>query len=104
MENYFFETGPEVSDNRIFALIVYDIVENRKRARLAKLLEGYGFRIQKSAFEAFLKPQKYEKLIQELKRFESKGDSIRLYIIRGRGEVVAFGDHQQSDEEEIVVL
>lgn len=54
MENYFFEIREDKKDDRVFVLIIYDIIENKRRVRLAKYLQGYGFRIQKSAFEAVI--------------------------------------------------
>ena len=57
MEDYFFETPSEDSkEKKVYVLIIYDIIENKKRTKLAKFLQGYGFRIQKSAFEAMLVP------------------------------------------------
>ena len=35
----------------MFVLIIYDIVDNGRRVKLAKYLQGYGFRVQKSAKE-----------------------------------------------------
>ena len=51
-ENYFFDTEEKLHQDKVFVLIIYDISGNKKRLQLSKLLQGYGFRIQKSAFEA----------------------------------------------------
>ena len=59
-EDYFFQIEDEITDDRLFILIIYDITNNSKRVKFAKLLLGYGFRIQKSAFEAVLTKTKYE--------------------------------------------
>jgi CRISPR-associated protein Cas2 len=53
---------------------------------------GFGFRIQKSAFEAMLPPNKYEKLLKALPSFVTETDSVRVYKIRGEGAVTVFGD------------
>lgn len=37
-------------DNRKLVLIIYDIVDNKRRLAMVKLLESYGRRVQKSAF------------------------------------------------------
>lgn len=42
------------SDKRYIVLVIYDIVDNKKRNRMVKCLERYGVRVQKSAFEAYL--------------------------------------------------
>ena len=55
MEDYFFSTVEEnTQEKKAYVLIIYDIVDNAKRVRLAKFLQGYGFRVQKSAFEALI--------------------------------------------------
>ena len=84
-EDYFFQIEDEITDDRLFILIIYDITNNSKRVKFAKLLLGYGFRIQKSAFEAVLTKTKYEKLKQEIPEFVDKEeDSIRIYQIKGK--------------------
>ncbi|WP_242637608.1 CRISPR-associated endonuclease Cas2 [Desulfobacter hydrogenophilus] len=35
----------------MFFLVCFDIVDNRFRYRVVKILKGYGTRVQKSAFE-----------------------------------------------------
>ena len=104
MENYFFETENRSHDKKLFALIIYDIVENKPRQKLAKLLEGYGFRIQKSAFEAELSEKKFDKLIEELKPFGNNEDSLRIYKITGRGSVISIGKETESKIEEVLVF
>ena len=60
MENYFFEAEKEKSPDKVFVLIIYDIVDNKRRTKLAKYLQGFGFRGQKSAFEAVIPKKKYQ--------------------------------------------
>ena len=42
MENYFFEAEKEKSPDKVFVLIIYDIVDNKRRTKLAKYLQGFG--------------------------------------------------------------
>lgn len=35
----------------VFCLVIYDIISNKRRLKLSKLLEGYGMRVQRSCFE-----------------------------------------------------
>lgn len=44
-EDYFFEVDENKSTRKVFVLIIYDIVDNRKRQRFAKWLSGYGVRV-----------------------------------------------------------
>ena len=43
-------------------VISYDIESDRTRRKLAKLLEGYGVRIQYSVFECNLTDKRFQKL------------------------------------------
>ena len=65
-EDYYFQIAENLEDDRQFILIIYDIVDNKRRTKFAKLLEGYGTRVQKSAFEAMLSQKSYEKLVREI--------------------------------------
>lgn len=104
-EDYFFQIEDEITDDRLFILIIYDITNNSKRVKFAKLLLGYGFRIQKSAFEAVLTKTKYEKLKQEIPEFVDKEeDSIRIYQIKGKTQVVAWGKELQYNIEDIIII
>ena len=104
-EDYFFQIEDEITDDRLFILIIYDITNNSKRVKFAKLLLGYGFRIQKSAFEAVLTKTKYEKLKQEIPEFVDKEeDSIRIYQIKGKTQVVVWGKEQQYNIEDIIII
>ncbi len=79
-------------------------MENKRRVKLAKYLQGYGFRVQKSAFEALIPKRKYEKLLAELPRFIGKEDSIKVYKIIGKGQVTSFGQNPESEPEDVIVI
>ena len=64
----------------MFYLICYDVVSDRRRSRVARLLEGYGLRVQKSVFEAVLTPEQREMLHQKLGRYlNPEEDQVRFY-------------------------
>lgn len=64
-------------------VISYDIESNKIRTKLAKLLEGYGVRIQYSVFECSLSDKRFKKLYQEI--FKLTGENcegiVRFYPI-----------------------
>lgn len=103
MENYLFEIREDIQDDRVFVLIIYDIVDNKKRLKLAKYLQGYGFRIQKSSFEALIKKDVYRKMLSGIGQFASEEDNIRVYKIIGKGQVKNFGREIQAAEEEVII-
>lgn len=41
----FFKVDEKVADDSILVLIIYDIENNKKRIKLAKHLQRYGFRV-----------------------------------------------------------
>jgi CRISPR-associated protein Cas2 len=64
----------------MFYLICYDIVNDRRRTKIAYLLESYGMRIQQSVFECVLDDKQYEVLNQKLmKLINKKEDQLRFY-------------------------
>lgn len=75
-------------------VITYDMACNRRRQKVADLLEGYGRRVQESVFECVLARDKYRELQQKLKRhFHSAEDSIRFYLLSShtRDKIVIWG-------------
>jgi CRISPR-associated protein Cas2 len=65
-------------------VIAYDLPStregDRRRAKVAKYLEGRGLRVQGSVFEIPLMPEKLPQLIEELRSLvEERTDSIRVY-------------------------
>ena len=63
-------------------LISYDIVDDRKRYKLHKLLKNYGERNQYSVFECDLDKIRYVELIYKLNKVKIElGDSIMVYSI-----------------------
>lgn len=103
-EDYFFEIDENVESDKVFVLIIYDIIDNKKRLKLSKLLLGYGFRIQKSAFEAVITKKKYKELLERLPSYASQEDSIRVYKIIGKGQAVSFGKKTDNETEDIIVI
>lgn len=63
-------------------LISYDIVDDKKRTSLFKMLKNYGIRHQYSVFECELDDKKYVELIYKINKIKVEtGDSIMIYPI-----------------------
>ena len=62
-------------------LISYDISDDKRRREVAKIMEGYGYRVQYSVFECDLKRQQMKALQKALRPHVKarQGDSIRFY-------------------------
>ncbi|NJR63960.1 MAG: CRISPR-associated endonuclease Cas2 [Cyanobacteria bacterium CRU_2_1] len=66
----------------MLTLVVYDIADDRRRVKLANLLEGYGRRVQESVFECFLTFDEMKKLHQKVSgRVKPTEDNVRFYWI-----------------------
>lgn len=92
MENYFWNTEIPAKRKKLYILVIYDIVDNRRRVKFSDKMSGYGFRVQKSAFEAMITDNLYKKLLTEIPSLIDQSiDTVRVYKIRGAGEVNLFG-------------
>ncbi|WP_448526976.1 CRISPR-associated endonuclease Cas2 [Parathermosynechococcus lividus] len=61
-------------------VIAYDIPNNKRRRKVAELLEGYGQRVQFSVFEARLAPKQLQQLRDRLcRRLKPSEDHVRIY-------------------------
>jgi len=64
-----------------YMVISYDISDDRKRNKVANTLEDYGKRVQYSVFECRLDEKTLAELLDKLKPFPERNDSIRVYQI-----------------------
>ena len=97
MENYFWNTEEENSIKKLYILVIYDIVDNKRRVRFAKKMNGYGFRVQKSAFEAMVTENLYRRLLHDIQELiDRRSDSVRVCkmrcVINVYGQVTTFFD------------
>ena len=61
-------------------VVAYDVVEDRRRNRLAKLLTRYLIRVQKSVFEGDIRYESYrEMMIKIHDEIDHLTDSVRVY-------------------------
>lgn len=64
-----------------FVLVIYDVQDSKRRLAISKVLKKYGFRFQRSVFEAVLNNLK---TINEIKgllsRFITESDSLKIYV------------------------
>ena len=104
MENYFWNTQ-ENCEKKVYLLVIYDIVNNKRRTAFAKKMGGYGFRVQKSAFEALISESLHQKLLNEIPRLiDRQEDSVRVYRITGYGQVSLFGTGESIENREVIII
>lgn len=83
-----------------FALLSYDISNDKRRTRLAKFLKDYGQRVQYSVFEVFEGEAELKMLFEKLQEFiDPEEDSLRMYTLcQGcRKKIVSVGKENDYD-------
>jgi len=63
-------------------LVCFDISDDKKRDKIASLLEEYGIRVQRSVFEIEINKTNLKKLTEKIKKLIKKEDSIRFYFMQ----------------------
>lgn len=91
-------------ERRYIVLVIYDIVDDRKRCRMVRFLEGYGIRVQKSAFEARLTKKQYDRMTARIHKLIDKGtDSLRIYFLDNHFAVRSWGIGSEHLDEIIII-
>ena len=85
-------------------LIIYDIIDNKRRTGMVKLLEAYGSRVQKSAFEALLSNNKYKELLKKIPSVITADDNVRIYRLNSSNEVILLGNTETMYEESVIII
>ena len=98
------EKGILSSESKYVILIIYDIISNKQRVKMAKLLSGYGNRVQKSAFEARLNKKQYARLLRDIKGMLKTDDNVRIYKLHSYEEIKTFGDKKYEIIEDVIVI
>ena len=92
----------------MYLVVCYDIVENRRRARVARQMVGYLTRVQKSVFEGPLADDRLEPLRRMLlEEIDPVTDTVRIYHLCGRcipaTEVLGTGTFLEAEEFDEVI-
>jgi CRISPR-associated protein Cas2 len=67
------------------ALLTYDVSDDRRRARLYKLLRGYGLAVQESVFLLDLSPARWAELERRARALvNATADDVRLWPLCDR--------------------
>lgn len=69
-----------MEESRLY-VFAYDVSNDTKRARLARVLEREGARVQGSVFELRVAHEKAMSLGDGLKKYLDRGDSLRIYHV-----------------------
>ena len=70
------------TDDWVRVLVKYDVEENKIRTKIVRILESFGVRVQKSAFECHLDSKRLTDMKAQLNKVIGEEDSIRIYNLR----------------------
>ena len=89
----------EIFEDNFTVIVIYDIISNKRRTQLSKLLSAFGFRIQRSAFECLLTREKYKLLIERINRYAKAEDLIRIYRLNQNVVTEIYGENSEAESE-----
>lgn len=98
------ESGMQGKPKKYLTLVIYDISDNKRRLKLIRILESYGQRVQKSAFEAMLDQKKFRKLKNAIGDFAVPDDLIKIYYLKGDSQSIAWGDMEEVQYQEVIIV
>ena len=89
-------------------VVSYDIVDDKRRAKVAEILKDYGKRVQYSVFECELGEKVLRKMLKEIIGFiKVEEDSIRVYRLcrdcQNKLETYGIGPPHKNEEGPIVI-
>lgn len=91
-------------ERKFIVLMIYDIVDNKRRNKMVKCLETYGVRVQKSAFEALLNRRQYEKMLRESSiLIDEAVDSLRVYVLDDIIDVYTWGIGERKETDCVIL-
>lgn len=91
-------------ERKFIVLMIYDIVDNKRRNKMVKCLEAYGVRVQKAAFEALLNRWQYEKMLRESSiLIDEAVDSLRVYVLDDIIDVYTWGIGERKETDCVIL-
>lgn len=101
-ENEEIELRP-TDDGRLIVLVIYDIVNTKRRNGMVKCLSQYAIRVQKSCFEGFLTMRQCEEMEKKAGNIiDASEDSLRIYILRDSAFVHSYGRGDVKEDDVVI--
>jgi len=93
--------------NAMFVVVSYDIIDDRRRARISKALKAFGDRVQYSVFECNMGEEEYGRMKKRLARLiDEHEDSVRIYVAcaQCKSRIAILGSGTVSEDPELIVV
>lgn len=84
--------------------VAYDLSDDRERARVDKVLKGWGHRVQKSVFMVRVPRRGVERLKAELQRLELHSGSVLFFRLQGNVRITSIGREYVDRDGEIAYV
>ena len=91
----------------MFVMVTYDIVDDRKRTRVAKTILHFGSRVQKSVFECQIDDRQYLRMKERVeKEIDMEEDSVRYYFLCAKcvGNIQISGWGAVREDEAVIIV
>lgn len=91
----------------MFIVVSYDIVEDKRRNKIAKKLKDFGERVQKSVFECNLDEEKIKELIKVVTPLiDEEEDTLRIYKIceSCKNKIEIYGSGVITEDVEVYII
>jgi len=90
----------------MFYVVSYDVPDDRKRDKVAKILLDFGKRVQYSVFECIMDDEALSNMKARFAAIVSGEDSVRIYALCAKCEKVAIvmGTGTITKDENIFIL
>lgn len=67
--------------DRSLVVVAYDISDDKRRTKAAKVLLSFGARVEASVYELWMTPREVEKMWHRLTAATKEGDLVRCYVL-----------------------
>ncbi len=94
-------------NNILYIVVCYDIIDDRKRAKVAKIMKSYGVRVQKSVFDCRITYNQYIKMRYKLEKvIDFEEDSIRYYSLcsRCQAAIQVSGLSTKTEFDDLIIV
>ena len=91
----------------MFVVVSYDIVNDKRRNKVANTLKNYGTRVQYSVFECLLKMEHLNSLIDDLRSIiDENKDTVRIYnLCRSCVEKIrVYGKGEITEDRDVFIV
>lgn len=96
-----------MSANRWYVVVSYDVVDDKRRRKVARAMMAYGERVQKSVFDCLVDERRLLEMRARVKELiDESVDSVRYYRLCSRCEhtIEVQGSGTVQEDEDIILV